>query len=228
MKTVLRAIGILAVLHLLLIGSGAAWLLSSGRIDERRVAELRSIVVETVAARDAREATAAAQAAGEGDASDVSLVPLTAEQQIDRKLRSSEADRQTIQRMRREVDDLRRSLQIERRELDEAVQAFRTERDAFEAERDQILEVEGDAQFQAAVLTLLSMQPKPASSLLLETIAGQPDGLFLATSYLDALPPKRRAGIMEVIEKDDAALAADLLDRLRTRGVVASADGNGG
>lgn len=227
MKTLLRAIGILATIHLLLVVGGVGWVIGSGRLDERRLDELLAMFTPTTAERDRAEAAAEAEARAEALAAEgeLSEIPLTAEQQIDRKLRSSEADRQTIQRMRREVDDLRRALQTERQELDRARQAFLAERDAFDAERERILRIEGEAQFQTALLTLMTMQPKQAYSLIRETIDTQAEGTAVAVSYLNSLPPRQRAAVMGEFEKNDAVLAAELLERLRTRGVVAASNG---
>ena len=226
MKTILRAIGILATLNLILVLGGVGWLVSSGRLDERRFTEVIETFKETAAERDAREAEAAAEAeAAQTAGDDLSEVPLTAEQQIDRKLRSSEADRQTIQRMRRDVEDLRRALQIERAQLDASRQAFLGEQEAFRLERERIMQTEGEEQFQAALLTLMSMRPKQAYSLVNETIENQADGRMIATAYLDNLPPRNRSAILAEFEKNDPELAAELLERLRTRGVIARADG---
>ncbi|MGP1271915.1 MAG: hypothetical protein ACTS22_01135 [Phycisphaerales bacterium] len=226
MRTIIRAIGVLATLHLLLLIGGGAWLVASDRVDERRVEAVVSMFRETVAARDAREAAEEAdQAAGDLEGRELSEVPLTAEQQIDRKLRSSEADRQTIQRMRRDVEDLRRALQTERAQLDQSRAAFLAEREAFDAERERIRLTEGEEQFQAALLTLMTMRSKQAYTLVNETIENNAEGMSIATAYLDNLPPKNRAGILGEFEKNDPELAAELLERLRTRGVEAPPDG---
>ncbi|MEM8756175.1 MAG: hypothetical protein AAGF47_00145 [Planctomycetota bacterium] len=227
MKTMLRAIGVLATLHLLLLVGGVGWVIASGRLDDRRWTEFLDLFGPTTAQRDRDEAAAEEQARQEAAAAEQALssIALTAEQQIDRKLRSSEADRQTIQRMRREVDDLRRALSIERAELDKSRELFVAEREAFESQREQILRIEGDAQFQTALQTLMSMRPKQAYSVVLETINTQPEGTPVAVSYLNSLPPRQRAAVIGEFEKNDAVLAAELLERLRTRGMVAASDG---
>lgn len=226
MKTLMRAIGILATLNLLALLGGLGWLFATGRVDERRVSELAAEFGETTAERDAREEAEAAEAeAALADDDSLSDIPLTAEQQIDRKLRSSEADRQTIQRMRRDVADLRRALQIEREQLDESRSAFLSEKTAFEEARERVMQTEGEEQFQSALLTLRTMRSKQAYTLVNETIENMPEGMTIATAYLDNLPAKNRAAILGEFEKADPALAAELLERLRTRGVIAQADG---
>lgn len=226
MKTLVRAIGILATLHLLALLGGVGWLVATGRVDERRINELTAQFRETTAERDAREeAEAAEQAAAIEEDDALPGIPLTAEQQIDRKLRSSEADRQTIQRMRRDVADLRRALQIEREQLDQSRAAFLAEKSSFEQARERVMQTEGEEQFQSALQTLRTMRSKQAYTLVNETIENMPDGMTIATAYLDNLPAKNRAAILGEFEKADPALAAELLERLRTRGVIAQADG---
>jgi hypothetical protein len=223
MKTLLRAVGILATLHLMAVAGGIGWIVGTGRLDERRWGELRAMFAETTAQRDAREAVTAEVEPETGER--LAEVPLTAEQQIDRKLTLSEADRQVLQRMRREIDDLRRALQTERAQLDAERAAFLADREAFAAERERIMATEGQEQFRSVLATLKTMKPELAHSLLSATIADQPDGMTVAVAYLDNLPPRTSAAVLKEFEEQDPALAAQLLERLRTRGVVAAADG---
>lgn len=227
MKALFNAIAILAIVHLLAVIGLVGFIVGTGRVDERRIDELATMLSETTAARDAREAAEVEEAEAEARAAaeDLSQVPLTAEQQIDRKLTLSEADRQVVQRMRREVEDLRRSLRAERELLDEHTRAFVAERDAFEAERERVMRTEGDEQFQQVLATLKTMKADLAHELLATTIEQQADGETIAVAYLDNLPPRNRAKILDEFNTQDPALAARLLERLRTRGVVASADG---
>ncbi len=227
MKGLFTAAAILAIVHLLAVLGFLGWFVGTGRLDDRRMGELSAMLAETTVARDAREADEAAQTEAEARAAAEALgtVPLTAEQQIDRKLSLSEADRQVIQRMRREVEDLRRALRAERDLLDEERGRFIADKDAFEAERAKIIETEGQEQFQQVLTTLKTMKSDLAHELLSNTITQQPEGEELVTAYLDNLPPRNRAKILDEFNTEDPALAARLLERLRTRGVIAAADG---
>lgn len=227
MKALLTAFAALAIVHLLAVLGLVGWFVATGRADERRVAELTAMVTETTAARDAREAEEAAAAEAERLAAESAEqdIPLTAEQQIDRKLSLSEADRQVVQRMRREVEDLRRALAAERNLLDEQRQQFIADRDAFNAERDKITETAGEEQFQQVLATLKTMKADLAHELLSTTINQEPEGETIAVAYLDNLPARNRAKILDAFNTEDPALAARLLERLRTRGVIAAADG---
>ncbi|MEL6497480.1 MAG: hypothetical protein AAF937_00225 [Planctomycetota bacterium] len=227
MKALFNAVSILAIVHLLAVAGFAGWFVGTGRLDDRRIDELSQMISETTVSRDAREAEEAA--AAEEEAADADLdstdIPLTAEQQIDRKLTLSEADRQVVQRMRREVEDLRRALAAERDLLDDQRAAFVADRDAFNLERERIVATEGDEQFQQVLATLKSMKADLAHQLLSTTIIQQADGEDIAVAYLDNLPARNRAKIIDEFNTQDPALAARLLEHLRTRGVVAAADG---
>jgi hypothetical protein len=185
MKALFNAIAILAIVHLLAVIGLVGFLVGTGRVDDRRIDELTTMLTETTAARDAREAAEVEEAEAEARAAaeDLSQVPLTAEQQIDRKLTLSEADRQVVQRMRREVEDLRRSLRAERELLDETTRAFVAERDAFEAERERVMRTEGDEQFQQVLATLKTMKADLAHELLATTIEQQADGATARRSW---------------------------------------------
>ncbi|MEL6796440.1 MAG: hypothetical protein AAFO89_06400 [Planctomycetota bacterium] len=227
MKALFTAVSVLAIVHLLAVVGFVGWFIGTGRVDDRRVAELSSMVAETTAARDAREAEEAAAADAEAAASEAVSddIPLTAEQQIDRKLTLSEADRQVVQRMRREVEDLRRALAAERDLLDDQRSEFIAERDAFNRERERIIATEGDEQFQQVLATLKTMKSDLAHELLSTTIDQEAEGEDIAVAYLDNLPTRSRAKIIDEFNAQDPALAARLLERLRIRGTIAAADG---
>ena len=228
MKALFTAVAALAIVHLLAVAGFVGWFGASGRVDDRRLAELNTMVAETTAARDTREAEEAAEAEADQLAAEAAAqdIPLTAEQQIDRKLSLSEADRQVVQRMRREVEDLRRALAAERDLLDEQRNEFIAERDAFNREREKITATEGEEQFQQVLATLKGMKSDLAHELLSTTIDQEPEGETIAVAYLDNLPARNRAKILDEFNTQDPALAARLLERLRTRGIIAAADGS--
>lgn len=228
MKTLLGAIVVLMVLHFLLVAGFAGWFVGTGRLDARRIGDLRAMLGETVAQRDERERQEQAVRDAElaaAKADEIPAVPLTADEQINRKLLASEADRQNIQRMRREIADLQRTLQIERAQLDEERASYLASKEAFEGARERIKQIEGGTQFQAALDTLATMKAGQAHSVLNETLMQDPSGYETVIAYLDNLDGRKRAEIMNKFEAADPALAARLLELLRTRGVIATAAG---
>ena len=181
-----------------------------------------------MALRDAREQAEQDEidaAKAELEASKNPAIPLTADEQINRKLLASEADRQHVQRMRREIADLQRTIQIQQAQLDEARTAFASDRDTFERARERIKATEGNEQFQAALETIQQMKADQAHSVLNETLVQDPNGYETVIAYLDNLEGRKRAEILGKFEEDDPILAAKLLELLRTRGLIASAAG---
>lgn len=228
MKTLLKSVVILALLHFLLIAGFVGWFVGTGRLDERRVNELRQMIEEPVADRDKREAEeqqAIEVALAEKEALENPAIPLSSDDRITRKLNASEADQQKVQRMRRDVMDLQRMLQTERAQLDEARTEFLAEKAAFEQARERIRQTEGTEQFKAALETIQAMKAAQAHSLLNETLNAGPEGTETVIAYLDNLEDRKRAEILGKFEDEDPALAANLLELLRTRGVVAAAAG---
>ena len=228
MKMLLRALVVLMVLHFLLVAGFVGWFIGTGRFDERRGEELKVMLTETVAVRDAREKAEQDKLAAEQAAQEAAQnppIPLTADEQINRKLLASEADRQHVQRMRREIADLQRTIQIQQTQLEEERTTFLADRDAFESARDRIKRTEGDEQFQAALETINEMKADQAHSVLNETLIQDPNGYETVIAYLDNLEGSKRAEILGKFEEDDPILAAKLLELLRTRGLIASAAG---
>lgn len=228
MKMLIKALVVLMMLHFLLVAGFVGWFIGSGRFDERRGEELKAMLTETVALRDAREQAEQDEidaAKAELEASKNPAIPLTADEQINRKLLASEADRQHVQRMRREIADLQRTIQIQQAQLDEARTAFATDRDTFERARERIKATEGNEQFQAALETIQQMKADQAHSVLNETLVQDPNGYETVIAYLDNLEGRKRAEILGKFEEDDPILAAKLLELLRTRGLIASAAG---
>lgn len=231
MRTIWNVVSVMAVANLLALAGYFGWLAGSGRLDRERMERLREILAEPVAAEkarlddEARQRDAAVEAEREARKSET--IPVRASDRLELKLELSEIDRQRILASRREVDDLKRGLVREREILDAEREGFRAEVEAFEATRARLAEIEGSAQFKKSVATLNDLAPKAAVAILMELLGpGAPttldaDGVQRVTAYLNAVKPDVRVGIFAELAKGDAKLAAELLERLRTRGLLA-------
>lgn len=231
MKALTTAIMLFCTLNMLVLLGGGAWLTASGRLDGARVESMLDLFRETTAERDAREAEAALvsqqQAEAEAEAERAATPPLTAEQWTDRKLENDEILNERARRLRREIEDLRRAIGAERGTFDREVTEFESRRQAWDAMRKRVQEAEEDAQFQTALETLRKLPPESGAAMLREIDAT--GGREIVVTYLNALDIRIRTKIFEEFEGDDAAMAADLLERLRTLGLDARADaGNPG
>jgi hypothetical protein len=197
------------------------WLKATDRLNGERIGRIREIFTTTVSADEAAaaalvaaEETAKAQAeaaALEGEA------PLSATESMSNERVQSEQQRQHVERLRREVEDLQRSLVRERTVLDEEWKKLHGEREAFESMRTRLAEMEGSAQFERALRLYESLQPEQTQALLQQLIdAGETEQVV---SYLNAMQTRTASKVLA--EFQDPKVAADLLERLRTRGLEA-------
>ena len=233
MKTIWSILSALAVGHLLAMAGFAGWLVAIERLDWDRARAIREMVQETIPAQQAREeaeqeqaeaeavAAAAAQAAAEDHG-----IPLMADGVVRAKIEASEMDVQRLNRMRRLVADLEESVRVGREALEGDRAAFEREKAEHEAERQRIAEIEGAEQFRTALTVYEGLRPGAAQNMLAELLAGAGEaegskarGEELVVAYLSAMQERQRNKIMAEFEKEDPALAAGLLERLRTRGL---------
>ena len=211
-------ITVLAIANLIAMGAFAAWLVTSGRLDAERFNGIREVLGETIADEDTRLADVArqeeiAEMAAEEERRSL-IAPLTASDRLRNAEEAGEVDRQRIERLTRDVRDLQRTLDRERETLDARVAAFEKERKAFETMRARIQQIEGKDQFMKAVGHLQAQKPIKARDILQSLMdTGEMDQ---AVSYLNAMSARQAAKVIGTFE--DAAVAADLLERLRTRG----------
>lgn len=241
MKALWNAVSVLAIANLLAIGGVVFWLMGSGRLDKERMTRLREMLSGTVAAEQAVAAAAAKEAEAQAQEAAVaereSRAPLSASEQLHVRLDLSEVDHQRIERIRQETRDLTITVARDQQRLAEERAAFEAEREAFDAMRAQLAEVEGQAQFRKAVSTLQGLKPDEAVAILMEILrlpagvggtlgsnAGgvvdfESGGAEQVVSYLNAMQERSRNKVMAAIAGNDPALAADLLERLRTRGL---------
>lgn len=223
MKTAWNIITLIALANLIAIIGFIWWLHFSGRLDMDRAQEVRTMLSETIAEQAKRDR---AQAAAEEEAAlkaaeeeRLAGAPVSASETLSMRIETSELDLQRLQRLRREVDDIKETLRRERRLFDQERSDFVDERDAFEAMRDKIAQTEGDAQFAKSVAVLDSVKASEAKAILEPLL--QDDPLQVVT-YLNAMKPRARAGVINQFNKDgQPELAADLLERLRVHGMGA-------
>lgn len=224
MKRIWTIVSVLAVANLLALAGFVGWLATTDRLDAERVRELRELLGTTRAAQREAAAGEAARLAAEAQAvaerTRLEGSPETAEETIARDHAESELVHQQSVRLAREVNDLKRTLDRDRSRLDEESRALAVERARFEAERTRIRETEGTAQFQTAVATLAAQKPAEARGVLQALI--DQSNVEQAVAYLAAMDDRARSRVMGEFIRGDPRLAADLLERLRTRGVVST------
>lgn len=221
MKTLWLVISAVALANLLATAGFIAWLGTSDRLDRGRVTRIRSMLAETVTAETARTAEDAARAAEEAKSAEArakeATLPVTSAELLQAKIERSQVDDERLDRMRKEAQNLQTLLANERAKLDEERKAFLAEKAAFEDMRKKIAETESNAQFKKALTTYEGLKPDQAKSGLAELLKRSETEQVVA--YLNAMQDRTRTKVITEFLKDDPKTAADLLERLRTRGM---------
>ncbi len=240
MKRLFVVLSVLAVAHMLGLVGVIGWLVGTKRLDMARVEKVRQMLVEPIPEEQARleaEQKAAEEALANQPEPLPDNDPVPAEVLVSQQGQLDEAAQLRKDRMAREAKDLVATISLERSRLDQQRQAFLQEKSSFEQMRRQIAAVEGEAQFQHAVDVLTGVKPASAKAMLKAIIEGKAGslgadgesgvtGMDRAVAYLNKIDGMKLSNIMEQFTKDSPELAAQLLERLRTYGMMASASGD--
>jgi len=234
MKTILHVVVILALAHFLALLAFVGWLGVNNRLSMSRVEQVRMMFGETVAAESARSDAAAEEARiAEIAAKEIDegvLLPIDSGELLVQRTHDSRLDRQRIERLKREVEDLQRTVQREQGDLDRRHEQLMRAQAAFDQRRAAIAEIEGAEQFLKAVGVLNGLKPAAAKTTIVALLdqTDGPDGQHAeirAVAYLNAMNARQRTKVMAEFVKDDPELAADLLERLRTKGLTTPESG---
>jgi len=223
MRSLWIIITTLALANFLAVVALLGWLGGTGRLSNERVNAVRELFKTTVAEDEAQAKLAEAQQAQQQEAAAqeafMQQPPAPAETEVAGQTAVSNAAQQDLSRLSREADDLRRTFARELAQIERARQELKQEREDFEALRARIAALEGSEQFEKAVALYQQIKPKQAKEML-QTLIDQGD-MEQAVSYLNALQVRTASKI--IAEFDDPAMAATLLERVRTRGLEVAA-----
>jgi hypothetical protein len=223
MKTIWTVLAVIAVANMLALLGLVGWLQSSDRLDMTRVAEVRRLFVETTAERRSREDEEKAKAEAEqktaAERAKEGQPPLTAGDALALRLEQSKLDHERMQALRREVQLLQETLRRERSQLDAERAALQKDKNEFEQAREAVAKTEGNAQFKKALATLEGLKPDKAKTALQQLLDQKQADQVVA--YLNAMQERIRTKVIDEFIKSDPKVATDLLERLRTRGLLA-------
>lgn len=225
MKTIWTVIVSMCIANVLAIGGVVVWLKASDRLNMDRVKLVRQTFSRTVSAEKLDEAQRAVDAERakqeQAQADRMAQPPRSAEATIEKSRVEDEQRLQTILRKQQELESLRGAIARQSAALEEREKKLLADREAFKAERERIAQTEGAKQFQDALTTLEGQRPKDAKMVLKALIDAKQREQ--AVSYLAKMEESKRSKVLAEFVKEDATLAADLLERLRTRGTVVPA-----
>jgi light-regulated signal transduction histidine kinase (bacteriophytochrome) len=221
MRTLWNILSTIAVANLLALVGFVSWLVVTDRLTSDRVEIFRSTLSETVQAEQVRldqEADDVRIAADEAEAEmKAQLPPISAADRLLLNDESEELARQRLQRVHREVTDLQRTLRDESAQVALERAALDLRKTDFEAMRQRIAQIEGDAQFTKTVKLYESLKPDNARDLFQQLIDKKQTAQVVA--YLNAM--QQRAASKIIASFEDPNVAAGLLESIRVYGLEA-------
>jgi hypothetical protein len=178
--------------------------------------------------------------------------PMTAQEKLAVRLEATELDMQRYKKLQSDIEAMQTNLRAQAERLNADRAAFEADKAAFLALRKELEGKTADEQFKKTLATLEAMDTKNAVNTVLEILAGaglppaSPTGAAAsqngeaatpsptpetnpgedrALRYLNAMTASKRSEIVNMLGKTQPALAAKLLERLRTYGVITPAAG---
>lgn len=223
MRTIWNALSVMAVANLVAIMGIVGWLVAGGRVDRERVLRVRETFVETVAQEkeriaqdEAASAAAAAAAAEEQRKKEGAPVPFA--DAMDMRIQRNADEEQRLERLRKEITQMQQAIAREQRKIDADLLLLEERETAFAALRERIKETEGNKQFRKSLSVLEAMDAADAVGALGEILRS--GDVEQVVAYLNSMQDRKRAAVMtEFIASGQADVAADLLERIRKRGV---------
>lgn len=221
MKIIWTVLSTLAIANLLAVAAFFVWLNTSDRLSRDRVQRVREVFKETLASEQQRGAAEKAKA--DQDAKDkaeqerMAAPPESAAARIARQDESDQVHLQRVLKREQEQRELRDSLDRDRVKLEDERKAFAAEKKTFDDYRKRLADTEGAEQFKKALDTLQGQKPTDAKNVLQAMI--RDNKIEQVVSYLSAMEERFRSKVISEFVKEDRTVAADLLERLRTRGV---------
>lgn len=226
LKSLWTGLCVLGIANTLALLFFFAWLKSSDRLSRDRVEAARLLFATTVSDDQSKkdaEAAVQQQAAAKAEAeAKAALPPVTADLRAAIIREYEERTRQEKNRIQRETENLIETLTRRQEEFEKERAAFTAVKEAFEKQRAEIVRLEGDAQFQKSLKVYQSLKPDAAKAMLQRLI--DTSKMDDVTAYLNAMKPATATKIVAEFQKTDAALAADLLERLKVYGLALGAE----
>lgn len=228
MKTILRVINILALLHFCAILAAVGYLGLTDRLSSQRLKSVTALFGTTVsaekAAADAASASAAVDSAKAAQLAALDEPSDGADSRTSAILKSRDLIAESRQRAEADLAALRTRLENDIAALAAQRKAFEADQEAALQERKRIDALTSDAQFQKVLGTFKALPAQNQKNLVDEYLRTGRDTFVL--DLLDNLDKRTSQALFALYDaQPDLSTAADLLTRLRVRGLTAgSAD----
>lgn len=222
LKALFLAISTLAIAHIIALAGFVAWLHQGDRLNMDRVNQIRAIFAQTITAEEAAAAKEARAVADEESAQAKAALeanpPAPAATKLSLIGDLDDLNLVTVERLRKEGEDLRNTIARQRAQIEQAQAELAKEREDFLRLREEIRKTEGSTQFKKALQRYEGLKPDQAQAVFQTLIdEGETDQVV---SYLNAMQPRTSS---KIISKFPPEVAADLLERIRKRGVETAA-----
>lgn len=227
MKTAVRAIGLLCVLHVLALLGGVGWLAATQRLNQERLTEAVELFRPTIPEEKAKEKEAEAEEVrqdaerhadrAERAAGAEEPAPRSAAAALADRQRGNEVTMRRIERARAEVERLRDQLEAGQREMEKQREALAEKRKAFEKRLKEVEKKKNEEGFKQAVRLYESLPSDQVKNMFMSMIEeGQTDQVV---AYLEAMQTRTAGKVLEEFETpDELSRAVELTERLRQRG----------
>lgn len=216
-------VAIMSVLNVIAVVGAAGWLAASGRVSVERARAAMEIFKKTIAQEQAEaeaEVQEAAAAAVEAvETGRVGKTPLPADGRLAVIDELEQIALIRSEGLTADATQLVETIGRERAALEADIRAFQREREAFLTMRREIEAQEGAEQFAKAVKMYDSLKPEEAASML-QALLDSGESLQ-AVAYLNAMSPRASTRVVQTLQERDPKLASDLVESLRTFGMVA-------
>jgi hypothetical protein len=231
-------LSVLGVANFLAVLGLVAWLGMSQRLSLDRVRAVKTALVETIPAEAERLAEEEKKKADEAKILETKAKEqkptMTAQEKLAVRLEATELDIQNFKKLQSDIEAMQTNLRAQADLLATERVKFEKDKAAFETLRKEVEAKTGDDQFKKTLAVLEGMDTKNAVATVKEILAGIDPGTAAglpatgedrALRYLNAMTPTKRTEILNLMAKGEPALAAKLLERLRTFGLL-PASGN--
>jgi len=225
MRTVMTAIMILILIHLLAAGGFVLWLHQNDRLSQERIARVVDIFRDTIEEEEAKQQEAEQYAERARQLAEqvarlqsVADGPRTMETRLQERAQADEQRQLIIERLTEDRRALLRQLEVARRDLTLREEELDRERQAFERFMNERQAQLADEDFQQAVRMYEQLEPRQSKRMFQQLLGEGKQSEVV--DYLAAMQIRRASAVLGEFKTDqEVTQAAQLVEQLRQRGV---------
>lgn len=225
MRTIWTILSIVVFVNALALAGFVGWLAATDRIDRQRLNAVVELFKPTVAQRDEQVVEAEAQAQEQEQAAAeaarierIKAGPTHLQYEIDQRALRDDVMRQRYERFKREIEDLHKNIETARKLLDQQRAELDAKQKAFDEALRREKQVRADADFLKAVQMYEQLRASQTKEIFKQLIAQQ--NTADVVDFLAAMQQRKAAAVIKEFKTDEEIpQAAELIERLRHRGV---------